>query len=172
MADPTPAPGGTRQRSTPSFSQSGRRVAGQHRQRRSWCTRTDLRRFRPHEPARHWPCFHRPLRPDQRRRRGIHVKRSPTCACSAAASVRMQLDRPAGEIVGVQFAQHQVGVGHGGRFATTTVTRGPGSEPALSGPTRIWRIASTWASDPPPAPISTMSITGIEIGMPEPFLNR
>ena len=49
---------------------------------------------------------------------------------------------------------------------------GPGSDPALSGPTRICRIASTCASEPPPAPISTMSITGIEIGMPEPFLNR
>jgi len=33
-------------------------------------------------------------------------------------------------------------------------------------------MASTQASDPPPAPISIISITGIEIGMPEPFLKR
>ena len=49
---------------------------------------------------------------------------------------------------------------------------GPGSDPALSGPTRICFILSTYASEPPPAPISTISITGIEIGIPEPFLNR
>ena len=36
---------------------------------------------------------------------------------------------------------------------------GPGSEPALSGPMRIWPSRSTLAMDPPPAPISIISIT-------------
>ena len=42
----------------------------------------------------------------------------------------------------------------------------------LSGPTVMRPSPSTRAMEPPPAPISTMSITGIEIGMPEPFLKR
>ena len=33
-------------------------------------------------------------------------------------------------------------------------------------------MTSMPAIEPPPAPISTISITGIEIGMPLPFLNR
>jgi hypothetical protein len=33
-------------------------------------------------------------------------------------------------------------------------------------------MASTWASEPPPAPISTMSMTGMLMGIPEPFLKR
>ena len=37
---------------------------------------------------------------------------------------------------------------------------------------RIWPSESTDAIEPPPAPISIISITGIEIGMPEPFLKR
>src|SRR3546814_3049483 len=56
-------------------------------------------------------------------------------------------------------------------FPYTTLFRsGPGSDPALRGPTRIWRNVSMLAMEPPPAPISTISTTGIEIGMPLPFL--
>ena len=33
-------------------------------------------------------------------------------------------------------------------------------------------MLSTQASDPPPAPISIISITGIEIGIPEPLAKR
>ena len=43
---------------------------------------------------------------------------------------------------------------------------------ALSGPVWIRPMASTQAIDPPPAPISIISITGMEIGMPEPFAKR
>src|SRR3546814_2231205 len=56
-------------------------------------------------------------------------------------------------------------------FPYTTLFRsGPGSDPSLRGPTRIWRNVSMLAMEPPPAPISTISTTGIEIGMPLPFL--
>ena len=33
-------------------------------------------------------------------------------------------------------------------------------------------MASTWASEPPPAPISTISITGMRKGRPLPLRNR
>ncbi len=65
-------------------------------------------------------------------------------------------------------------------FASVTVAReppnpyaaGPGSEPALKGPTLICLRSSTLAIDPPPAPISIISITGIEIGIPLPLVKR
>ena len=49
---------------------------------------------------------------------------------------------------------------------------GPGSEPALAGPTVIRPSASTLAIEPPPAPISTISITGRRSGSPLPGRNR
>jgi hypothetical protein len=49
---------------------------------------------------------------------------------------------------------------------------GPGSAPALSGPTFIRPSVSTDAIEPPPAPISTISTTGIFTGMPLPFMKR
>ena len=48
----------------------------------------------------------------------------------------------------------------------------PGLVPALSGPTSIRAIASTRAMEPPPAPISTISMTGIRNGNPDPFRKR
>jgi hypothetical protein len=49
---------------------------------------------------------------------------------------------------------------------------GPGSDDALSGPTVTRFNASTRAIEPPPAPISTISMTGIRTGRPEPFRKR
>ncbi len=74
------------------------------------------------------------------------------------------------EEVGVEVAQHEVGVGHGRLRAAEAVATGPGRAPALSGPTRSRRSASTRAIEPPPVPISIISITGTLIGSPLPFL--
>ena len=45
-------------------------------------------------------------------------------------------------------------------------------EPALLGPTKIILRSSTPHIDPPPAPTSTISITGMRNGMPLPGLKR
>lgn len=50
-----------------------------------------------------------------------------------------------------------IGVGNGWMDAAIAGPDGP-----LCGPTRIWRMESTVAIEPPPAPISTISITGME----------
>ena len=63
------------------------------------------------------------------------------------------------------------------KSASVTVARsppvpyaaGPGSAPALSGPTRMRFMSSTPATEPPPAPISTISTTGTRTGSPLPF---
>ena len=49
---------------------------------------------------------------------------------------------------------------------------GPGAAPALSGPTPMRFMRSTRAIEPPPAPISTISMTGMRSGRPLPFLKR
>ena len=67
----------------------------------------------------------------------------------------------AGERRRVDTTEHEISIGHGRLRAAATVAAGPGSEPALSGPTAMRRSVSTRAIEPPPAPISTISITGI-----------
>jgi len=47
-----------------------------------------------------------------------------------------------------------------------------GSEPALAGPTTMRLSPSTLAIEPPPAPISTISITGMRNGRPLPLAKR
>ena len=59
-----------------------------------------------------------------------------------------------------------------GRIPPSPYEAGPGSDPALSGPTRIWPSTSTPATEPPPAPISIISMTGMEMGMPLPLVKR
>ncbi len=90
---------------------------------------------------------------------------------AAAASAERPIEPPAKPSGSIRPSATSASV-TAGRVPPRPYEAGPGSDPALSGPTRIWRIASTCASEPPPAPISTMSITGMESGMPEPFLKR
>jgi hypothetical protein len=84
----------------------------------------------------------------------------------------VDVEPPLGESRGVDIAQRHVGVGHGGGRAALAEGDGAGVRPALSGPTRIRPMRSTLTSDPPPAPISIISITGMRTGMPEPLRNR
>ena len=84
-----------------------------------------------------------------------------------------QRDVLGAECVGMQAAQADVGVGDGGighRRGRRRLGRAPSRR--CCGPTRICPRASTEAMEPPPAPISSISITGIEMGMPLPFLKR
>jgi hypothetical protein len=89
-----------------------------------------------------------------------------------AGSQGGQTQGATGEVVGIQAAEQQVGIGDGRLLAATAIAGRAGSDAALCGPTRIWRMLSMLAMEPPPAPISTISTTGMEIGMPLPFLKR
>ena len=53
-----------------------------------------------------------------------------------------------------------------------TTQAGPGSAPAESGPTRSNPKESTLAIEPPPAPISIISMTWVLMGSPDPLLKR
>ena len=72
----------------------------------------------------------------------------------------------------VDLAEHHVGIRDGRLFAAATVAGRSRLCSAESGPTVMRLSESTRAMEPPPAPISTISITGMRTGMPEPFRNR
>ncbi len=59
-----------------------------------------------------------------------------------------------------------------GRFPPRSKAAGPGSDPADLGPTVRRPRRSTVAIEPPPAPISIISITGIRTGIPDPLIKR
>ena len=59
-----------------------------------------------------------------------------------------------------------------GRCRRGRSRQAPARTPALSGPTLMRFRASTCAIEPPPAPISTISITGMRTGRPRPFMKR
>ena len=98
---------------------------------------------------------------------------SPTCAVIAAAAFsgesRMSL---APKLSGLSRPSCRLASVTVGFSPPRSYAAGPGSEPALWGPIRIWPSESMLAIEPPPAPISIISMTGIEMGMPLPFLNR
>ena len=71
-----------------------------------------------------------------------------------------------------QFLDTQYRVGIRMLDALRGEEAGPGSAPALSGPTAMRCMRSTRAIEPPPAPISTISITGTRTGSPLPFTFR
>ena len=61
------------------------------------------------------------------------------------------------ERCGIEIAEHDVGVGDGRGQSAVAVAGRPGTEPALSGPTRKVRPASTLAIEPPPAAMLAIS---------------
>ena len=95
-------------------------------------------------------------------------RRRPTSG--RAGSAELALDRlargldverhpPAEEVAGVEVAEHEVGVGDRRLACRRARSRpGPGSAPALRGPTFSRPSSSTRAIEPPPAPISISSI--------------
>ena len=101
--------------------------------------------------------------------------RPPPPAGSTAARAAADVDRDlaAREVLGVQVAEEEVGVGDG-RLVLRRARRhaGPGCDPALRGPTFKSPISSTWAMLPPPAPISISSIVEMRMGRPLPSMNR
>ena len=161
-AEATPADGGQITRGEAELPRDStgvhraRAAGGEQRiARGSWpcsamCTRAALAMFSltmswmPHASS----VADRPTRPASR----------STAACGGRAG-RAHL--AAHEIVGVEIAEQEVGVGDG-RLACRPARRrpGPGSEPALAGPTFSKPISSTWAMLPPPAPISISSMVG------------
>src|SRR3954454_13135528 len=72
------------------------------------------------------------------------------------------------EPIMAQSPNRQIRIGDRGMLAATAVTGGPG----LGSCTMRANVESTLAIDPPPAPISTISITGMRIGIPLPLRNR
>ena len=69
------------------------------------------------------------------------------------------------EVIRIEPAEDEVRVGDGGaRSLLSRSRRGAGSAPALCGPTRSTPPESTQAMEPPPAPISTRSMTGVRMG--------
>ena len=86
----------------------------------------------------------------------------------ASAASTSSANLPPAKRARIDPAEHEIGVGDGRRRAAAAVARGPGSAPALSGPTLRRSSWSTRAIEPPPAPISTISITGMRTGRPLP----
>ena len=99
------------------------------------------------------------------RRRGVvGVDAEPLAEARPSAAARgVDVEgHPAAEEPGrVEAAEDQVGVGDASARCRPARSRpGPGSLPADSGPTWSTPPASTWAIDPPPAPIAWMSTIG------------
>ena len=68
---------------------------------------------------------------------------------------------PPASVVGIEIAEHDVGVGDGRLGAAAARSRqGPGTAPALCGPTLSEPAWSSQTMLPPPAPTSEMSMTG------------
>ena len=102
-------------------------------------------------------------RPPRRSRRGRAARRRGR----AAPPHRVHRDRvlDGEQPLGVEPAEHQVGVGDRRPRAAAAVADRPGVAPALSGPTRSMPAASTEAIEPPPAPIVCTSTIGTWIGI-------
>ena len=110
---------------------------------------------------------------------GRHLRRQSRAArrCRATSAPpgqsEVELDRAAGEMRPDRSCRAR----HRRRSRPGACRRGrsrpgPARTPALSGPTVTRFRASTRAIEPPPAPISTISITGMRTGRPEPFRKR
>ena len=89
-----------------------------------------------------------------------------------ARRLGIQLDGAAGEIIGVEITEQQVGIGDRRLSSAAAIGAGPGAEPALCGPTAGKPSGFKWAMLPPPAPISIISIIGAMKGSPLPRLKR
>ena len=92
---------------------------------------------------------------------------SATCAASMSIASRPSAKQPGSINPCITSASVTVG-----SVPPLAKAAGPGSEPALSGPTCKRPSRSTCAVEPPPAPISIISITGMRTGMPDPLMNR
>ena len=75
--------------------------------------------------------------------------------------VTVQAHPAAKEVVGVQVAEHDVGIGDGGLRPAEAVARRAGRDPALWGPTRRRPPSSSQQMLPPPAPIVATRTLGI-----------
>jgi hypothetical protein len=85
----------------------------------------------------------------------------------AAASTSSRVELAADRIVGIDAAEHDIGVGHRGPVVAEAVGDRSGIEPALSGPMLQEPPLSTQAMEPPPAPIVVISIIGVRTTMPK-----
>ena len=89
------------------------------------------------------------------------------------ARSRLELHLAAEEVVGVEIAQHEIGVGHRRLGPALAVARrARDRRPRSPGPTLSSPSSFTCAIEPPPAPISIRSMLGMRIGSPEPRLKR
>ena len=79
---------------------------------------------------------------------------------------------PPRKIVGVEQAEHEIGIGHGRCGAAAAVTGGAGRRAGAVGTDFKQAEIVDRAMLPPPAPISIMSIEGMATGMPLPSLKR
>ena len=105
--------------------------------------------------------------------RRIEIERRADIGSQRASGRRgIQQHRAAGKAGRVDPAERDIGVGHGGAAAAPGIAGRPRVDPALRGPTAMRPRLSTLHSEPPPAPISTISTTGMRRGRPLPRLKR
>ena len=107
----------------------------------------------------------------ERRRRGRAARRSPRQRRARPLGIERQA--AAGEARRVDPAEHDVGIGDGRRAAAAAVA-GRARARSRRSPARPRSGAShrARAIEPPPAPISTISITGMRSGRPLPLTKR
>ena len=99
-------------------------------------------------------------------------RRSPSSSIAASAAARSRVIAPPRKKIGIQIAEHEVGIGHRRLSAATAVTnrsrvRCRAVRAYLRQPERA--NAGNGAT---PAPISMRSITGTRMGMPLPLVKR
>ena len=172
--DITPAP--ERVDHAPGSGGCGRRRArgpARRLRRRRWGTARRPCRARSRGCARRRPCSRwRAGGCPRRASTGSRPSGRPTRSAMArsAASRSSRICAPEEE-VRVEVAQHQVGVGHG-RLASRRDRRRPGraARPRSRARPGAGEARRPGRCDPPPVPISIISITGTLIGSPLPFL--
>ena len=173
MAEPTPAPRGTSTRPMPSFSASARGVqrrraaeGDQRAARRAPC------RARPRGRARRWPCSRRRSRTTPSAAIvGVEAERradvAPPAPARAASGVERHACRRRSRSASMRPSTRSasVTVGVARRRGRSTPARA--RRPRCPGPTvmRPMRVDAA-RCEPPPAPISTISITGMRSGRP------
>ncbi len=102
---------------------------------------------------------------DNRVRRGDDVEAGRAdCVNGSASASDVEHDVAAEEVMRIEPAEDEIGVGHRRFRPATPVAGRSGIGPALRGPTRSRPPESTQAIEPPPAPISTRSTTGVRKG--------
>ena len=104
------------------------------------------------------------------RRSGRACRRRRAASASRAAAASSRIVPPA-KRAGIVAAEHQVGIGHRGlRAAAAVAGRARDRRRRFPARPRCGPCCRHAAIEPPPAPISTISITGIRSGRPEPLL--